>query len=277
MTGGIASHNPVADEEDRPGRAVDRVRGRAHGVVARRRIARAPHGDRPSIRLTLRDVLGQLDVGRPRPLEAGHAERGPEHLRCRVGQLDPRAPLHDGREHPEDVDVLMRPLVDPLEPGLAGDRDERRAVERGVRDAGEQVRGAGPERGEADPGVRAQPARDVGHERGTLLVPDDDLGDLRAVFECEAEGQRLLARKREHVADALVLEAFHDELGHVHGGERTGAATRRSRSAAAPSPARSRRSGCSRTHGSRSSRARGRSRCASRRRTAAADPTRPSR
>ena len=52
-----------------------------------------------------------------------------------------------------DVDVLVRLLVHPLEVALAGERDERRAVEVGVGDRGHEVRGARPERAEADAGA----------------------------------------------------------------------------------------------------------------------------
>ena len=52
-----------------------------------------------------------------------------------------------------DVDVLVRLLVHALEVALAGERDQRRAVEEGVGDRRDEVRGARAERAEADAGA----------------------------------------------------------------------------------------------------------------------------
>ena len=57
---------------------------------------------------------------------------------------------------------------------LARDRDDGRAVEVRIGDPGDEIGGTGPERGEAHPGAAGEPAPHIGHERGSLLVPDGD-------------------------------------------------------------------------------------------------------
>ena len=99
----------------------------------------------------------------------------------RLDPLDALVPLRDRLEHPHDVDELVRLLVELVEPGLAGDRDHRRAVEERVGDAGDEVRRAGPEGRHRDRGAAGQPAVDVGHERGALLVAGGDVADRRPI------------------------------------------------------------------------------------------------
>ena len=58
------------------------------------------------------------------------------------GLVDARVPLRDRPEELDQVDELVGLLVHPLEVGLAGERDERRAVQVGVGDRGDEVRRA---------------------------------------------------------------------------------------------------------------------------------------
>ena len=116
-------------------------------------IGRAPHLERLGVGLLVRDIFGQLDVRRAGLLDPCETERLPHDLGHRVRDGDARAPLRDGLEHPDDVDVLVRFLMNPLESGLPGDRDQRRAIELGIGHAREQIRRAGSERREAHTGV----------------------------------------------------------------------------------------------------------------------------
>ena len=125
--------------------------------------------------------------------------------------LQPRVPLRDRLEHRDDVDVLVGLLVHALEVALAGQRDERRAVEERVGDAGDEVGRARPERAEADAGAPGQAPVHVGHVGAALLVADGDERD-RGVLERLVEVQRLLARDAEDVLDALGLEALHEQV-----------------------------------------------------------------
>ena len=62
----------------------------------------------------------------------------------------------------------------PLEVGLPGERDERRAVEVGVADRRDEVHRAGAQRAEADAGAAGEAAVHVGHVGAALLVADGD-------------------------------------------------------------------------------------------------------
>ena len=127
----------------------------------------------------------------------------------RVGE--PGVPLGDRPHHAQEVDVLVRLLVHPLEVALAGERHERRAVEEGVGDRGHEVQRARAERAEADAGAAGQPAVDVGHVGAALLVAHRDELDRRARQRL-VQVERLLARDAEDVLDALGLEALHEDV-----------------------------------------------------------------
>src|SRR5215208_7046808 len=86
-----------------------------------------------------------------------------------------------------------------------------RVIQERVGDRGDQVRGARPERAEADAGALGEPPVHVGHVRTALLVADGDEGDARALQRL-VEIQGLLARNAEYVLDALGLEALDEEI-----------------------------------------------------------------
>ena len=142
-----------------------------------------------------------------------HPERLGDDLGDRARDLDPCRPLRDRLEHPRDVDVLVRLLVDLVDPGLPGERDHRRAVEVGVGDAGDEVRRARPQRRHRDRAAAGEPAVDVGHERGALLVAGRDVADARVVGERLEDVHRLLAGHGEDVLAALGREAVDEEVG----------------------------------------------------------------
>ena len=117
-----------------------------------------------------------------------------------------------GRNRPTRSMNWWRLLVHPLEVGLAGERDDRRAVEEGVADRGHEVHRARAERAEADARAAGQPAVHVGHVGAALLVADRDERDAR-VGQRLVEVERLLARDPEDVPHALGLEALHEDIG----------------------------------------------------------------
>ena len=102
--------------------------------------------------------------------------------------------------------------------GLAGDRDHRRAVQVGVGDAGHEVRRTRAERAHGDGGPTGQPAVDVGHERGALLVAGRDVADLRPRRQGVEDVHRLLAGHREDGVAALGDEALDEQVGGATAG-----------------------------------------------------------
>ena len=202
----------VAGQHDRPVGAADELdRGQqllAAGLGVAEGVA---HGERSGVDARRHHVLGQLDVRRPGLLRLGDLERLAHDLRDHPRRVQAGVELRDRPQHVDDVDVLVRLLVHPLQVGLAGERDHRRAVEQRIGDSGHEVRRAGPERAQADPGVAGQAAVHVGHVRTALLVADRHERDRRRV-ERLVEIQRLLARDAEYVLDALGLEAFHEQI-----------------------------------------------------------------
>src|SRR5262249_32650300 len=176
---------------------------------------RAPAGERPPAGRPPRHVLGHLDVAGARLLRLGQLERLADHLGDDTGRLHARVPLGERPEVLDDVDPLVGFLVNAIAPGLAGERDQRRAVEVRVGDAGGQIRGARPERGQTDAGAPRQAPVGGGHERGPLLVARRDEGDPRVEERIE-DIQHLLARQAEDVAHAFVLEALDDQIRGLH-------------------------------------------------------------
>ncbi len=150
-------------------------------------------------------------MGRARPLGLGDRERLAHDLGHDLGARDTSVPLDDRAQDLDQVDVLVGLLVHPLEVRLAGQSDQRRAVQEGVGDRSDQVCGARPQRAEADARASRQPAVGVGHVGAALLVSHGNELD-RGVGERLAQIERLLTRDAEHVAHALGLEALDEHV-----------------------------------------------------------------
>ena len=97
---------------------------------------------------------------------------------------------------------------------LAGDGDQRNAVELGVGDGGDEVRRAGAAGGHADAELAGAAGVALGGERAALLVPRQD----RAKLVAEA-GERLVqrhagpARDRRRSFDAVVHQRLDEDVG----------------------------------------------------------------
>ncbi len=214
------SQYPVAGQDDRPLGGGDQARRVVDGLVGRlgevgvsrcQRHRRRPAVGRTDVRRG--EVLGQLDVRRPGLLEHRDPEGLAHDLGDRPDALDARVPLRDRLEHPHDVDDLVRFLVELARGGLAGDGDHRRAVEVGVGDARDEVRRTGTERAHRDGGTTGEPAMDVGHERGALLVAGRDVTDRLVARQRVEDVHRLLAGDAEDVLAALRREAVDEQVG----------------------------------------------------------------
>ena len=102
-------------------------------------------------------------------------------------------------------------LVHPLEVGLAGQGDQRRAVQEGVGHGGDQIGGAGAQRAQAHAGAAGQAPVGVGHVGPALLVADGNELD-RGVGQRLVEVERLLAGNAEDVLNALGLQALDEHI-----------------------------------------------------------------
>ena len=210
---GVAADRAVAGEHDRVLGGVDDLGGALQLAHARARAARA-RGAGAARHRAARIITSS---GSSRWVAPGFSDSATLNaLRTTSGTisgLETRAfHLTIGSQDPDQVDVLVRLLVHPLEVGLAGERDERRAIEERVGDRGDEVRGARTERAEAHAGAAGQPPVRVGHVGAALLVADGDELD-RGVGQRLVEVERLLAGDAEHVLDALGLEALDEHIG----------------------------------------------------------------
>src|SRR5581483_7429190 len=105
----------------------------------------------------------------------------------------------------------MRLLVHPFEVGLAGQGDQRGAVQKGIGDCRDEVCRTGSQRAQTDPSASCQPAIGIGHVCAALFVSDGH--ELNGgVGQGLAQVERLLARDAEHVADSLGLQTLHKHI-----------------------------------------------------------------
>jgi hypothetical protein len=94
--------------------------------------------------------------------------------------------------------------MDLREIRLGCDRHQGSTIQEGVRDSGDEVRGPGTERREADARAARQAAVYIGHESCALFVAGEDESD-RAVVEGVHQFEILFAWNPERDANAFVL------------------------------------------------------------------------
>ena len=225
---GIPPQDAVAGQHEWPLGGRDEPRGVGERLLCRlgevgvRRL----HGPELVGHRLGRNVLGQLDVGRPGLLQLGHPEGLAHDLRDRASLLDSLVPLGHRFQHPDDVDELMGLLVDLVRAGLAGEGDHGRPIQEGIRDARHQVRGAGPQGGHRNGGPAGQPAMDVRHECRALLVAGRNVPDAGRLSGGSGQGIQdvhgLLAGHREDVVAAFGREALDQERRRVAAGRGVG-------------------------------------------------------
>ncbi len=209
--GGVRAHGAVPGQRDRARCRADDLRRPpqlAHpGLGLDRRVA--GEGDR--VERARHHVLGQLQVRGARLLGLGDRERLADHLGYDFGARYPRVPLDDRAQDADQIYVLVRFLVHPLQVGLAGECDERGSVQVGVGHGSDEVRRARSEGAEAHARSARQPPVGVGHVGAALLVPNrNELN--RRIGQRLAQIERLLARNPEHEPNALRLQALDEHI-----------------------------------------------------------------
>ena len=211
----LAANDTVAGEDQRKRRRLDEAGRRLERRVVRRRPSCPLGRERRAVGRFFGHVFRHLDVTRARLLRLGQLECFADDLGDDGPGLEPRVPLRQRAKMLDDVDVLVRFLVDAVTTGLPRDGDERRVIEVRIGDAGGEIGGARSERREAHAGAARQAAAGVGHEGSALLVARRDEADRR-VGERIQDVENLLPGQAEDVPDALVLEAPHDQLRRLH-------------------------------------------------------------
>ncbi len=175
---GVAEHQPVAREHERPARRADELERLTDARFAGdRRRANEVRGGRRRVPVELAGgllgVLGDVDEHGTRPAGLGDEERLAHDGRDFVGARDEVVVLRDGQRDARDVGLLERVGADEAAADLPGDADDRRRVHHRRRDAGDHVGRARTARGHghADPAARARVP--VGHVRRALLVANE--------------------------------------------------------------------------------------------------------
>ena len=141
-------------------------------------------------------VFGDFDVCGTRLFGLRQLEGFAKGFGNDVGNGQAGVPFRHRAEQRDDVQMLVGFLVHSVVAGLAGERHQRRAVHVGIGHAGDEIRRAWPQRGEAHTRFAGQPAVHVRHERRALLMARHD----------EADG-----RVEQRVEQIHVLLAWHAE------------------------------------------------------------------
>ena len=148
---GVGADRAVADERDRVLGGGDDLGGALELAHPRLGLDGVAAGQRRGVERRAITSSGSSRWVGAGLLGLGHLERLADDLGHDLGTRHARVPLDDRAQDPDQIDVLVRLLVHPLEVGLTGQGDERRAIEERVGDCGDEVGGA---RDPASPGRR---------------------------------------------------------------------------------------------------------------------------
>ena len=161
------------------------------------------------------DVLGKLQVGRPRSFLFGLAH-GFAHAGGDGGAAGNLARvLRQRAHHVDDVDYLKLPLFASLDRLLSGEHQHGHGAELGVGRRRHQIRGARPQRREANARLAGQAPVGGRHEPGCLLVAGQNQAYARTRKGVE-EIEIFLAGNAENVLDAFIFQTSHQQVGCLH-------------------------------------------------------------
>ena len=128
-----------------------------------------------------------------------------------VSAIDPvferQRGLGDRLEQRVVVDPHLDAPAELIGVEVAGDRDHRRAIEKGAADASREVGGAGPERRDAEPGRAGHASHNVGGEAGRAFVCGQHELDAALAHRVH-QRQHVAARDAEAAGDAVRLRAL---------------------------------------------------------------------
>ena len=162
------------------------------------------------------DVDGDVDDHRAGTPGRGDVEGLVDDPR-QVGRvLDEVGVLDDRQRDAGDVGLLEGVGADEVAAHLPGDGHQRRRVEVGGGDAGDEVGGAGAAGRRADAHLAGGAGVAVGGVRRALLVAHQHVAQLLGVVEGVVERDRDAAGIAEDDLAALVLEGGHEGLRPLH-------------------------------------------------------------
>ena len=178
------------------------------------------------LRLLHQDVLGQVDVHRPRPPADGDVKRLPDDRPQILAVLDQEVVL-GGRARDADVIGLLEGVVaDQVRGHLPGERDDRDRVHEGVLQRGHEIGAGGPRRHQAHAHLAGRPRVALGGVAGGRLLADEDVAQPLEVVQRVVDRQHGAAGQAEDEVDTLALQTlqhdsrpwqFHSTISYVLG------------------------------------------------------------
>ena len=203
-------HRALGGADHRRGRRDLRRRGDAAVEAIARQLQRGVvvrHG------LHVLHVLGNVDQHRAGPAGRGHVERL-AHDPGDVADVGHQVMvLGDAAADLDDRRLLKGVGADDRRAHLAGDGQQRHAVELGVGDGGHEVRGPRPAGGHADADLAGRAGVALGGKSAALLVPRQDHADLVAEpRQGLVQGNARPAGIGENRVHPVVHEALHDDI-----------------------------------------------------------------
>jgi hypothetical protein len=169
-----------AQHDERPAGAHDHGCAALDGPCRRNRKLDDMWGNDVRSGFVGRDILGQFEMHRARPLLPRDPEGVANQSRNALRGDDLRRQLGERSHGRDDVDDLETRLTAALDRLLARDHDHRHRAQMRVGRSRGQIERAGTERRQADAGASGEPPVGGRHEAGRLLMPRQHELDLGA-------------------------------------------------------------------------------------------------
>ena len=159
------------------------------------------------------DILGNVDDHRPRP-SLGRDMEGFLHDGRQIGGLFDQIIMFGAMARDADrVGFLKGVGADQIGRDLAGDDDHRDAVHQRIGDTGDRVGRAGTRGNQHNARLAGRPRIAFRGMGRCLLVPYQNMLDLRMLVQRVINGKHSAARIAEHGIHAKVQEGFYQYVG----------------------------------------------------------------
>src|SRR3990172_362588 len=171
LAGGYSADDPITGQKDGPFRLFDQSSSCLQRFPIGGRSAYRNYREGFACDLLPCYILWRFDVTGPRFLGLCNFEGLSDNLRNQTGLLYAGIPLRDRTKHPDDIDILMGLLVDPIHASLTCNGHEGGSVQIGIRDAGDQICRTWTQGRKTDTRSSSQSAVNICHEGRTLFMP----------------------------------------------------------------------------------------------------------